>query len=265
MRSFVSLLLGSLVLLLTVGDANAGHAASKARLKKTNERARKNGVRNGNGNVGTLRVRPAPGKQPRLTRAARYGLPRLVFARRPTSATARAFDDGLATMLANLPKRGPLISKMASERIAAAVELIAALEHANGQSRMDHRVVHRKGDTLVATYTHSDPGAPRRTRATVTLRRIGGWQKLSVELAEDDGSGRPTAYSVIWDRPTSKDRVELGRDDAVLIEVGLSRGKEYRIFEEAGRNGRVTGKHGTVGDRRERYVVDAAGGTRELF
>ena len=254
MRSLATVFLGSLLLLLTLGEADAGHAIYQGRLKQTRERALKRSTASSSGL-----------KQPRLTRAARYGLPRLVFARRPTSETARAFDDGLATMLANLPKRGPLISKMAGERIAAAVEMIAKLEHANGQSPMDRRVVRRKGDALVATYTHAAPGRSRRTRATVTLRRIGGWQKLSVELAQDDGSGRPTAYTVLWDRPTSKDRAELGRGDAVIIEVELPHGKEYRIFEEVGRNGRVTGKHGEVGDQRQHYVVDAAGGTRQRF
>jgi len=253
-RSLISLLLGSLALLLTLAEADAGHAIYKARLKQTRERAPERSTASSSGL-----------KETRLTRAARYGLPRLVFARRPTSETARAFDDGLATMLANLPKRGPLISKMAGERIAAAVDMIAKLEQANGQSPMDRRVVRRKGDALVATYTHASPGRSRKIRATVTLRRIGGWQKLSVELAQDDGSGRPTAYTVLWDRPTSKDRAELGRGDAVIIEVHLPRGKEYRIFEEVGRDGRVTGKHGEVSDQRRRYVVDAAGETRERF
>jgi hypothetical protein len=253
-RSLASLFLGSLLLFLTPGEADAGHAIYKGRPKQTRERALKRSTSSSSGL-----------KHPRLTRAARYGLPRLVFARQPTSETARAFDDGLATMLANLPKRGPLISKMAGERIAAAVEMIAKLEHANGQSQMDRRVVHRKGDALVATYTHSYPGSPRKTRATVTLRRIGGWQKLSVELAKDDRSGNPTAYTVLWDRPASKDRVELGRGDAVIIDVELPRGKQYTIFEQVGRDGRVTGKHGEVGARRQHYVVDAAGGTRQRF
>ena len=50
---------------------------------------------------------------------------------------------------------------MFSQATSGAEGTAAKLEHANGESPMDRRVVRRKGDALVETYTHAAPGRPR--------------------------------------------------------------------------------------------------------